>query len=196
MRKLGSPIVWIKQYMEGLAENDVDVPCGTCTACCHSFDKIYLHPDEAEKYNHEVGEDGSLTLPVNPETMECVYFSEKEGCAIYENRPLNCRQFDCRAMAHCGVVPAEYPALKDAVLGWEVTLKTDGEKVFAMALRLAARKAAGKGANALQATGSAVLGGFEAYVSQARAVVKNEKLLRGAEKKSRFLDRFGRRIDN
>jgi hypothetical protein len=76
----------------------VDVPCGTCRACCRN-QRILLEPDEL----------GYLTVPTargqhgTPVRMlqhqpdgACIYLTE-QGCSIHERAPRACQSFDCRA---------------------------------------------------------------------------------------------------
>jgi Fe-S-cluster containining protein len=88
-----------------------DVPCGTCTACCRLLSP-HLTPDEISSGKYPI----SLTMPtseilsVDPTVGPIVtMFKNKDGgcamfidnkCSIYDDRPLACRQFDCRKGHH------------------------------------------------------------------------------------------------
>lgn len=88
-----------------------DVPCGTCTLCCQVLSP-YLTPEEVSSGKYPI----SLTQPtedvliVDPSvgpiiTMfkashgGCAMFIDNK-CSIYEDRPIACRQFDCRKSHH------------------------------------------------------------------------------------------------
>ena len=76
------------------------VPCGTCAECCVKLTPI-LTPDEfaSGKYMYTLvtspdpNTPPTLSIPRNENG--CYYFKDNK-CAIYNNRPLACRQFDCR----------------------------------------------------------------------------------------------------
>lgn len=84
-----------------------DVPCTqiNCTLCCELLSP-YLTESEMKsgKYIFTFIEN-----PVDPMTPiiavpkmngGCVYFGSDRKCKIYEDRPLACRQFDCRKGHH------------------------------------------------------------------------------------------------
>lgn len=76
------------------------VPCGTCSECCIKLTPI-LTPDEfiSGKYMYTLitspdsSKPPTISIPRNEDG--CYYFKNNK-CEIYENRPLACRQFDCR----------------------------------------------------------------------------------------------------
>ena len=88
-----------------------DVPCGTCTMCCEKLSP-FLTPEEVASGLYPL----SLIQPTEEQMNEnpqvgpiVVLYRKKEGgcgmfidgkCSIYENRPLACRQFDCRKGHH------------------------------------------------------------------------------------------------
>lgn len=77
-----------------------DVPCGDCVACC-----VHLSPNlSAEEvasgkyvYTFLTTEDPSLPIIGIPRNEEGCYYLKNSRCSIYEDRPLACRQFDCRS---------------------------------------------------------------------------------------------------
>ena len=79
-----------------------DVPCGDCTFCCEILSP-HLTPDEISSGKYP------LSLSDSPEGPLVTLYRKKEGgcgmfidgkCSIYEDRPLACRQFDCRKGHH------------------------------------------------------------------------------------------------
>lgn len=88
-----------------------DVPCGTCTVCCQILSP-HLTPEEVSSGKYPI----SLVEPSPRLIMEdanigpvVTMFKNKNGgcsmfidgkCSIYEDRPLACRQFDCRKGHH------------------------------------------------------------------------------------------------
>ena len=160
------------------------MPCGTCDACCRDFDEVFLTDEEKHKYEHTVNEEGRAILARGDD--HCFYLG-RDGCATYDDRPLNCRQFDCRALAHCGVFPMDFPRVNAAVQHWELEFKTEEEKVLGMALRLAARAAVESGKDPFQATGQAVFGGFGMFAREAVALIR-----KSAKAAPQILNRFGK----
>lgn len=87
------------------------VPCGSCSLCCEKLSP-FLTPEEVQsgmypmsllnpspehqKFNPEVGP--TVVLYRNPQGG-CGMFVDGK-CSIYNNRPLACRQFDCRKGHH------------------------------------------------------------------------------------------------
>lgn len=90
---------------------EADVPCGDCLQCCISLTP-YLTPSEFEsgKYLYTfLNSPGNNPVPsiAIPRTKDgCIYLKDKK-CSIYEDRPLACRQFDCREN--------HYPKFRDLV---------------------------------------------------------------------------------
>ena len=88
-----------------------DVPCGTCALCCEKLSP-YLTPEEitSGKYPISLVNPSQEQLNLNPNVGPVVVlYRKKEGgcgmfvdgkCSIYEDRPLSCRQFDCRKGHH------------------------------------------------------------------------------------------------
>lgn len=88
-----------------------DVPCGTCTLCCQVLSP-HLTPAEVSSGKYPI----SLTMPsaelltkdpsVGP--IVTMFKNQKGGCSmfvdgrcsIYHDRPIACRQFDCRKGHH------------------------------------------------------------------------------------------------
>ena len=81
-----------------------DVPCNGCTLCCQKL-VPFLSPDELNsgKYpislvNSNDNNDPTITLFKNKHGGCSLLIDNK--CSIYEDRPLACRQFDCRKHNH------------------------------------------------------------------------------------------------
>lgn len=80
-----------------------DVPCGECTFCCEVLSP-HLTPEEVSsgKYPLSLGDspDGPVLLMFKkPGTNGCAMFIDGR-CSIYNDRPLACRQYDCRKGHH------------------------------------------------------------------------------------------------
>jgi len=88
-----------------------DVPCGSCSLCCKTLSPfltpaeigsglyplmlIQPHPD-ALIDNPNIGP--TVVLHRKPSGGCSMHINDK--CSIYDNRPLACRQFDCRKGHH------------------------------------------------------------------------------------------------
>lgn len=75
----------------------VDVPCGTCSLCCHG--NIFLFPDEDAKGLPVVTArriDGAMLRRLEQKPNgECAHLLEGR-CSVYDRRPRICCVFDCR----------------------------------------------------------------------------------------------------
>lgn len=92
-----------------------DVPCGSCTKCCEILTP-YLTPEEINSGKYPI----SLTAPSEDiKTFDkdagpvITMFKKQDGgcamlvdgkCSIYDDRPLACRQFDCRKGHHPNLI--------------------------------------------------------------------------------------------
>lgn len=88
-----------------------DVPCGTCNFCCKVLSP-HLTPEEISsgKYPVSLVQPTEEMLQIDPTIGPIVtMFKSKDGgcsmlidekCSIYEDRPLACRQYDCRKGHH------------------------------------------------------------------------------------------------
>lgn len=93
-----------------------DVPCGPCVKCCELLSP-YLTPDEISSgvYPISIINPADDHVVSNPNCGPTVTMFKNKGggcsmlvdkkCTIYYNRPIACRQFDCRK--------GHWPALND-----------------------------------------------------------------------------------
>jgi len=89
-----------------------DVPCGDCTKCCELL-APYLTPEEISSGKYPI----SLTQPTIDDKLQnkncgpiiTIFKNSTTGgcgmlinnrCSIYDDRPIACRQFDCRKGHH------------------------------------------------------------------------------------------------
>lgn len=79
-----------------------DVPCGTCNACCKLLSP-HLTPEEISSGQYPIsfvqGTDGPVVVLYRHKDGGCGMLVN-DKCSIYENRPIACRQFDCRKGHH------------------------------------------------------------------------------------------------
>jgi uncharacterized protein len=125
---------WARGYVEALVrEGDVDVPCGTCSACCESGYLIPIHPDETEVRAHvpadrlqaTAGPDGTEFLAQDDDGRCAMHVG---GCTIYEHRPRACRAFDCRVLAATGIAIDDSPGVASQAERWRFSLATDDDR--------------------------------------------------------------------
>jgi len=78
---------------------DAVVPCNGCVECCRNSTLVVLLPmvgDDLSLYQYEDGDFGPQ-LKHKP-NGDCIHLVD-DKCEVYVNRPIMCRQFDCRGMA-------------------------------------------------------------------------------------------------
>jgi Fe-S-cluster containining protein len=90
--------------------DDIDVPCGECTACCRASYFIHVDPDEVETLAR-IPTELQFAAPGRPPGTVVLGYDQRghcpmlidDRCSIYEHRPRTCRQYDCRVFAATGV---------------------------------------------------------------------------------------------
>lgn len=94
------------------AGGDVDVPCGSCSACCRSSYFIHVQPHEVEALRR-IPVALRFPAPGLPAGNVVLGYDERghcpmlvdDRCSIYVHRPLTCRAYDCRVFAAAGLSP-------------------------------------------------------------------------------------------
>jgi Fe-S-cluster containining protein len=95
---------WLLQMQRALrGEQDSDVPCAGCTACCSSSQFVHIGPDETDALAH-IPPELLFPAPRLPRGHMLLGYDEHgrcpmlvgNGCSIYEHRPVTCRTYDCR----------------------------------------------------------------------------------------------------
>lgn len=129
---------WLDQVLGAIAgENDAQVPCGTCTACCTSSQFVHIGPDETETLARipAVLRFPAPRLPrghvlLGYDEHGCCPMLVDGACSIYEHRPRTCRTYDCRVFPASGIeVDEPDKALIAArVRRWRFDHDTDGER--------------------------------------------------------------------
>lgn len=139
---------WLAQALRVLrGEAEADVPCGSCTGCCTSAYYVRIRP-----------RDRAAVAGISP-----AYFVRSEGmprdealmgwrhdgtcpaletgrCTIYAQRPMTCRDYDCRVFVPAGLEAGdERKAVINArVRAWRFTFEADAERDAFDAIRRAA----------------------------------------------------------
>jgi Fe-S-cluster containining protein len=126
---------------------DVDVPCGTCNACCKSSYFIHIAPDESQTLRR-IPKSLLFAAPGLPAGNVLMGYDENgscpmlvdEKCSIYAHRPKTCRTYDCRVLAAAGVDGGgkEKARLNRRIRRWQFSYPTPDDRVDHAAVREAA----------------------------------------------------------
>jgi Fe-S-cluster containining protein len=138
-RPAGSPTTIYRKWVQGQKAGAVNVPCGSCNACCRSARMtIQVLPREGKHVEHTVDEQGNMWLAKRPDGT-CVYLADGK-CSIYAKRPLACRTYDCRVPNLLfGWLDAHDPIMREAIGEWarlKVATVDDGDMLVAMRLAM------------------------------------------------------------
>jgi len=107
----GNFSTWLDKIRNAQLSGDgMDVPCGECTACCRSFQFIHIGSNEKQTLAR-IPKELLFPAPGQPEGyMLMGYDSEgrcpmlvENTCSIYTDRPLTCRNYDCRIFPATGI---------------------------------------------------------------------------------------------
>ena len=100
------------RFSSWLGQIGVDVPCGTCTACCTSSQFVHIGPEESDTlacipkallFPAPGLPKGNVVMGYD-ERGHCPMFVDG-ACSIYEQRPRTCRTYDCRVFPAAGLEP-------------------------------------------------------------------------------------------
>ena len=130
-------------------EQESDVPCDGCTACCRSAQFILVEPDETDTLAH-IPRRLLFPAPRMPEGHMVLGHDENghcpmlvdDRCSIYEHRPRTCRIYDCRVFAATGV-ESDKPAIAERVRRWRFEYASDDDRDEHAALRARAAELVG-----------------------------------------------------
>ena len=141
----GPVAAWVAEARAALASGSaVDVPCGSCTACCRSAYFIHVEPDE-ERARARIPRALLVPAPGLPKGHLVMGFDQQgrcpmlvdDACSIYDDRPRTCRRYDCRVFAVAGVDPADdgKPLVADRVRRWQLDVSRDEDRDALRAVR-------------------------------------------------------------
>jgi uncharacterized protein len=85
--------------VRAIADDRVNVPCGSCRLCCIRQNVILLDEDNPAEYQchpRDLGDGLTVNELDHKPNGDCVYLDRETGCTIHERAPVMCRQFDCR----------------------------------------------------------------------------------------------------
>jgi Fe-S-cluster containining protein len=123
----------------------IDVPCGTCTACCTSSQFVHIAPDERETlariprallFPAPGLPNGNVVMGYD-EQGHCPMFRDG-ACSIYEHRPRTCRTYDCRVFTAAGVEPDGRSAITQRVREWRFEMAGAEDETLRSAVQAAA----------------------------------------------------------
>ncbi len=140
---------WITELRAAIAgTGSVNVPCGSCTACCRSSQFIEIGPEEHHALRR-IPRELLFPAPRRPKGHQVMGFDQQghcpmlvnNACSIYEDRPQTCRTYDCRVFAATGVHAAAdgKAAIHERSSHWVFDATTDRERVSLVAMATAAR---------------------------------------------------------
>jgi uncharacterized protein len=128
-------------------EQESEVPCAGCTACCTSAQFVHIGPDETDALAH-IPAELLFPAPLRPRGHVLLGYDERghcpmlvnDQCSIYEHRPQTCRTYDCRILPAAGVtVDGEQAAIGRRARRWRFDFPTPDDRVRHDAVRAAAR---------------------------------------------------------
>ena len=149
---------WRARLLDALERGaEMDVPCGSCTACCRSSMFVHVEPDEVETLRRiprallvpAPGRPNGHLVMGHDEAGRCPMLGD-DGCTIYEHRPRACRTYDCRVYTAVGLRPSDdgKPLIEERTTRWRFSFTTDADRVAHEAVTRAVRFLAAEGANA------------------------------------------------
>ncbi|MGQ0617806.1 MAG: YkgJ family cysteine cluster protein [Acidimicrobiia bacterium] len=141
--------IWLRDMKQGLESGSgMDVPCGSCNACCRSTQFIPIGPDETDVLAHIPPQALVPLLSLPPghlvigydEHGHCAMLKD-DRCTIYENRPRACRLYDCRIFTAAGieVEEPEKVSIAQRARHWQFEHPTPLDRAEHDAVRAAAR---------------------------------------------------------
>lgn len=117
------------------SSGSVRVPCNGCTRCCTSDFPVRLYGDERERFEHEpdprdVAGEHVLLKKID---RVCVYLIDNK-CSVYNERPLECRAYDCRDQYLAGLrnnAPGPGWEINERIDQWRTRLDGDLDRGIA-----------------------------------------------------------------
>jgi Fe-S-cluster containining protein len=126
-------------------EQDSDVPCDGCTACCRSSQFVHIEPDETDTLAH-IAPELLFPAPRLPRGHVVLGYDDDghcpmliDGrCSIYEHRPRTCRTYDCRVFPAAGVYDDDKTQIERQARRWRFSYpsaagRTEHDAVLAAA---------------------------------------------------------------
>ena len=136
---------WLRSTRTAQAQDSgAEVPCGDCNACCRSSYFIHVRPEEARTLTR-IPEELLFAAPGLPEGNVLLGYDENgrcpmlrdDECSIYEDRPLTCRNYDCRVFTAAGIA-ADRVLIAERALRWQFSYPATDDHNQHSAVRAAA----------------------------------------------------------
>jgi len=129
---------WLERTRAAQRKNEnVDVPCGTCNACCKSSYFIHIAPDESDTLRRiprqllfaAPGLSAGNVLMGFDEDGRCPMLVD-EKCSIYAHRPQTCRTYDCRVFPAAGIDGGDQAKarLNERIRRWKFSYPTSHDR--------------------------------------------------------------------
>ncbi len=140
---------WLHHTRHAQQARDVgaNVPCNACNACCRSSMFIHIRADETRSLKR-IPKQLLFPVPGLPTGHRLMGYDEKgrcpmlvdDRCAIYEDRPQTCRDYDCRIFAATGITLDEnvQAGISAQVKAWRFTYAGEENRLEHEAVRAAA----------------------------------------------------------
>ena len=127
-RPAGSLTRFLRHLETGLKKESVEVPCGSCRACCSDPEfQVDISDEEAKRFPY-VEVLGRKVLP-RQENGACINLNDGI-CSVYADRPRTCRIYDCRYHLFGMPLHQDCKHMQEAVASWEpFRLPTTEDKV-------------------------------------------------------------------
>jgi Fe-S-cluster containining protein len=136
---------WLEAFLASLRGNSgTDVPCGDCVGCCMSSYTNLVRPEEI-RARKAIGEEWLTSVPslgVGMQAMghlaegTCPMLHDRQ-CSVYNDRPLTCRDFDCRVFAAAGIDSGR-SAIDARVRVWRFSYASESDRAAHRAIAAAA----------------------------------------------------------
>ncbi len=137
-RPAGNFSEWLSQTRSAfIDEKGVTVACGDCKACCTSSYFVHIRPEEKATLK---AIDKKLLFPALGlpkgnmlmgyyENGYCPMMTER-GCKIYLNRPITCRNYDCRVFTAAGIAAGgdDKAQINERAGQWQFSYPTEQDK--------------------------------------------------------------------
>ncbi len=140
---------WLTGMVRAIrGEQSSDVACGDCDACCRGSYFIELKPED-DPARQRIPAELLFAAPGAPAGFQVLGYDQQgrcpmlkeTGCAIYADRPLTCRTYDCRIFAATGIAEAA-PEKADVTARsrrWRFSYRDDASRAQHRLLRLGTR---------------------------------------------------------
>lgn len=139
---------WLRRLRKALIrETGIRVNCGACRACCASSYFIHIGPEEKQTLAR-IPKEFLVQAPGLPKGYwllghlkngRCPMWVQAR-CSIYADRPLACRQYDCRIFTAAGITAGGHGQrlINRRVRRWKFSVSTPGDRIRRRAVQAAA----------------------------------------------------------